>query len=61
MPVSLTLAFVLKWQVAGLWVGVAVALLLVAASQILVVGMTRWDVVVENAVGYRSVEGDDDG
>lgn len=50
MPVSLSLAFLLKWEVAGLWVGVALALLLVAASQTMVVSMTRWDKVVEDAL-----------
>ena len=49
MPVSLSLAFLLKWEVAGLWVGVALALLLVAGSQTTVVFMTRWDKVVEDA------------
>lgn len=49
MPVSLSLAFFLKWEVAGLWVGVALALILVAASQTVVVFMTRWDKVVEDA------------
>ena len=49
MPVSLSLAFPLKWEVAGLWVGVALALLLVAASQTMVVFMTSWDKVVEDA------------
>ena len=49
MPVSLSLAFPLKWEVAGLWVGVALALSLVAASQTTVVLMTRWDKVVEEA------------
>ncbi len=49
MPVSLSLAFLLKWEVAGLWVGVALALLLVAASQTMVVFMTLWDKVVEDA------------
>ena len=49
MPVSLSLAFLLKWEVAGLWVGVALALLLVAASQTMVVFMTMWDKVVEDA------------
>ena len=49
MPVSLSLAFFLKWEVAGLWVGVALALILVAASQTMVVFMTRWDKVVEDA------------
>ena len=49
MPVSLSLAFLLKWEVAGLWVGVELALLLVAASQTMVVFMTRWDKVVEDA------------
>ena len=49
MPVSLSTAFLLKWEVAGLWVGVAVALILVAASQIMVVFMTMWDRVVEDA------------
>ena len=49
MPVSLSLAFLLKWEVVGLWVGVALALLLVAASQTMVVFMTRWDKVVQDA------------
>ena len=49
MPVSLSLAFPVKWEVAGLWVGVALALILVAASQTMVVFMTKWDKVVEDA------------
>ena len=49
MPVSLSLAFLVKWEVAGLWVGVALALILVAASQTMVVFMTKWDKVVEDA------------
>ena len=49
MPVSLSLAFPLKWEVAGLWVGVELVLLLVAASQTMVVFMTSWDKVAEDA------------
>ena len=49
MPVSLSLAFLVKWEVAGLWVGVALALILVAASQMVVVFLTKWDKVVEDA------------
>lgn len=49
MPVSLSSAFLLHWEVAGLWVGVALALILVAASQTLVVFMTRWNKVIEEA------------
>ncbi|KAL8827155.1 MAG: hypothetical protein Q9191_003356 [Dirinaria sp. TL-2023a] len=49
MPVSLGSAFLLHWEVTGLWVGVALALILVAASQSLVVFMTRWDRVIEDA------------
>lgn len=46
---SLSTAFLLKWEVAGLWVGVALALLLVAASQTIVVAMTNWRKVLEDA------------
>ena len=49
MPVSLSSAFLLGWEVTGLWVGVALALILVAASQSLVVFMTRWEKVIEDA------------
>ena len=58
MPVSLSLAFLLKKEVAGLWVGVALALILVAASQTTVVFMTNWDKVVEDA-RVRTVTVDD--
>lgn len=58
MPVSLSLAFLLKWEVAGLWVGVALALILVAALQTMVVFMTNWDKVVEDA-RVRTVAVDD--
>ena len=49
MPVSLSTAFLLKWEVVGLWVGVALALVIVAGLQIIVVYMTKWDQVVEDA------------
>ena len=49
MPVSLSLAFLVKWEIAGLWVGVALALILVAASQTMVVFMPKWDKVMEDA------------
>ena len=49
MPVSLSSAFLLKWEVVGLWVGVALALVIVAGLQIIVVYMTKWDKVVEDA------------
>ena len=49
MPVSLSLAFLLKWEVVGLWVGVALALVIVAGLQTIVVYMTKWDKVVEDA------------
>lgn len=54
MPVSLSLAFLLKWKVAGLWVGVALALVLVAAVQMIVVFMTKWDRVEEDALARTS-------
>ena len=49
MPVSLSTAFLLKWDVVGLWVGVALALVIVAGLQIIVVYMTKWDKVVRDA------------
>lgn len=49
MPVSLSSAFLLKWEVVGLWVGVALALVIVAGLQTIVVYMTKWEKVVEDA------------
>ena len=49
MPVSLSTAFLLKWEVAGLWVGVALALVIVAGLQMIVVYLTKWEKVVEDA------------
>lgn len=54
MPVSLGLAFLLHWEVTGLWVGVGLALVLVAALQILVIYMTNWHKVVEDALARTS-------
>ena len=50
MPVSVCSAFLLKWEVVGLWVGVALALVIVAGLQMIVVYLTKWDKVVED--GY---------
>ena len=49
MPVSLSTAFLLKWEVEGLWVGVALALVIVAGLQMIVVYSTKWEKVVEDA------------
>lgn len=45
IPLSLTMAFVLHWELIGLWTGVSVALILIAASETLIIFYTDWDKV----------------
>ena len=49
MPFSLTTAFVLKWELFGLWSGVSIALLLVAIIELFVIAKTDWAKMVEQA------------
>ena len=49
MPVSLSFAFIAGYRVTGLWMGVALALILVASVQMVVVAVTDWDKVLVEA------------
>lgn len=49
MPVSLSFAFVAGYRVTGLWMGVALALILVASVQMVVVAVTDWEKVLVEA------------
>lgn len=51
MPMSLVAAFWLKWEVLGLWTGLAVTLYLIAGLQILVILLcTNWSTVWQEAM-----------
>ncbi len=49
MPVSMGTAFGLKWQLYGLWAGVAIALGLVAGTEGIFLWRTNWERSVEDA------------
>jgi len=45
MPISITTAFTFKWELLGLWTGVAVALVFVAVVETAIIMRTDWDKV----------------
>lgn len=49
IPFSATAAFVFKWELLGLWSGVAIALLFVSILQTAIVLKTDWTKVVADA------------
>jgi len=49
MPISFGTGFGLKWGLAGLWTGVALALGLVAAIEVVFLAKTDWEEAVEKA------------
>lgn len=49
MPISVVTAFVLNWNLYGLWCGVAIALFCIAVIETVILYRTDWDQVVEEA------------
>lgn len=56
MPISFGAAFGLGWQLKGLWLGVALALGLVAAIEGWFLVRTDWEKAVEVCFGYFFLE-----
>lgn len=49
MPISMGTTFAFGWGVMGLWTGVAIALLLVSATEFIFIGRISWERSVEEA------------